>query len=147
MNSTGPFVSAALFCQAVIHEKDEHLSVMRILDTITIHATEANPVPLPIVVQSDAFISFKSGGFVGEKPLTIEFVNEQNIARKPAQTFPALKFNGGEHGANVIIKLNVEIHDEGLYYLNVILGEDLMTRVPLKVVIKRLKESHTGSVS
>jgi hypothetical protein len=66
MDSGGPYLNAALLCEKVLHEKDEVLSVMRIIDRIIVQALSVGgPVPdsLPPSVASFHLLLVLKSGF------------------------------------------------------------------------------------
>ncbi len=52
-----------------------------------------------------------------------------------------LLFEGGEHGVQIILKLNLKVEDEGLYYFDVLLDEEetAIARIPLRVTITHMQ--------
>jgi hypothetical protein len=140
MNSDGPYIAVASLCDLVLHEKDERISCIRFLDTLNLAISEDAPDPLPpVVVQANGLLSFKSGKFVGSKTLQIVLRNPLGKQGKPIQTFP-LTFKGHEQGANVILRMQIQIEQEGLYYFDISLDEEIVTRIPLRVFITRTKQ-------
>lgn len=147
MNPHGPFVSVAALCESILHEKDERISCIRFLDRLEIGVPEDAPAELfPLNLQLNCFISFKSGDFVGKKTVTIKLNHPKGKIAKspdrgdPAPSFP-MEFLGGEHGHNLILKLQAAVDQSGLFIFDVLLDEDLMTRIPLRVVITRIPQN------
>ena len=144
MNPNCPYVATAALCDFVLHEKDERISCIRFLDTVEVTISPDAPDPLPpVTLEIRGLLSFKSGEFTGTKTLKIEPRGPSGELGKPAQTFP-LTFKGNEHGANLILRLIIPISQEGLYYFDVSLDEEMVTRIPLRVRLKLTKPADAG---
>lgn len=142
MNPKGPFVSVAALCETILHEKDERISCVRFLDRLDVGLPHDAPERFPINLAVNCFLSFKSGDFVGDKTATIKLNHPQGkIPRLPDEADPGpkfpVKFTGGEQGHNIILTLQVSTNESGLFVFDVFLDEELMTRIPLRVVITR----------
>lgn len=139
MNSDGPYVAVASLCDLVLHEKDERVSCIRFLDTLNLAIPENAPDPMPpVLVQANGLLGFKSGKFIGTKTLQVVLRNPLGKLGKPIQTF-SLVFKGHEQGVNVILKMQIQIDQEGLYYFDISLDEEIVTRIPFRVFITRPK--------
>lgn len=59
----GPYLTAALLCEKVLQEKDETVSVIRMLDriTLTVPASLSPETLPPLPLNLMLFLSFKSG--------------------------------------------------------------------------------------
>jgi hypothetical protein len=44
-------------------------------------------------------------------------------------------FKGGEHGVNLQIRVAMPAKDSGLYWFDVMSGDEVLTSVPLKLVL------------
>ncbi len=134
----GPWLVAALLCEKVLEEKDSALSAIRIVDRIILNASgpgapEKMP-PLP--VQLTALISFKSGFAKGNFTVKVRPVSpsQQKIQ---GMDFPIF-LEGDERGANVIVNLGMTLNEDGLYWFDVLLGDRLLTRMPLRIIYQRM---------
>ena|SRR5882724_6989070 len=137
MNDKGPYVAVAVICERVLHETDGGISCIRLTDTIALEvASDDAPSLFPVIYQGMALVSFRSGDYVGPMTLRIEFRNPSGKEGKPPQEH-LLQFQGGEHGTNLIIRLNLQLDEEGLYYLDLFLADHLKTRIPLRVRVTR----------
>lgn len=127
----GPHLSAAALCQYVLEEKDGVNSLIRMIDRliVTTGPTEAMPeFQAPILL----FLSFKSGSAKGNYEAGVVLVNptgeeEQRI------TIPFF-CEGEERGNNIRVVLNLSIKRPGLYWFNIYLADQVITRVPLRVI-------------
>lgn len=142
MDSGGPYLNAALLCERVLNEKDGVLSVVRIIDrlTITVFASgTAAPETLPPgIVNVQALVIFKAGLFKGSAPvrLVINSPSGQVIGESSADVF----FEGDDRGVNLISQLQLQVHEEGLHWVDVHCLGQLFTRIPLRVIYQRMNQ-------
>ncbi len=137
-NSNGPYLIAALICERVIQEKDETVSLIRITDRIAVTTSAAgSPETMPpIAVNLTAFISFKSGSAKGRHTVKWRTETPSGITL-PEQLLPVL-FEGDDRGVNLILALNMTIDQEGVYWFDILLEDQLFTRIPLRVLYQRI---------
>ena len=142
----GPHLAAAVLCEKVLQEKDGVLSLIRVFDRI-IHTVEGPQVPAkmpPVPITLTAFLSFKSGTAKGRRTVTIK-VNSPSGARIDGPSLPVL-FEGEDRGVNLIVNLALQAEHEGLYWIDVLLDDRVITRMPLMVVYRRIS-SGTSTAS
>jgi hypothetical protein len=140
-NSTGPFLNAALLCEKVLQEKDEVISIIRIVDriTLTAHASLSPETLPPMPVSLYALISFKSGSAKGRH--TVKWITETPSGiRLPEQLLPVL-FEGDDRGVNLVLNINMVVDQEGVYWFEVLLEDQLLTRIPLRILYQRVGQS------
>jgi len=136
--SSGPYLIAALLCEKVLQEKDDTISVIRIVDrlAVTVNALGSPETMQPTAVSLNALISLKSGSARGRG--TVKWrVETPSGLKLPDQLLPVL-FEGDDRGVNLIIDLNMVIDQEGVYWFDVILDEKLLTRIPLRILYQRI---------
>jgi hypothetical protein len=137
----GPYLVAALLCEKILQEKDEIVSIIRIVDRITVTvpaATSPETLP-PIPLNLNAFISLKSGNARGRHTIKWRTETPSGITL-PEQLLPAL-FEGEDRGVNLILALNMIVDQEGVYWFDVLLEDQLLTRIPLRVLYQRIGQS------
>lgn len=150
MIGEGPYVSVAALCELVLQEKVERLSCVRFMDKLEVTSTLSRPpvsdeekelipkvmpvVPFPV----HGLVSLKSGGFIGKKMIRIDLITPsgKGIKRTGENVFPAV-FEGGEHGVNLILDFTLNTEEEGLYYFDVVLDDEVITRIPLRVTFRQ----------
>lgn len=139
--SSGPYLVAALLCERVLQEKDETISVIRMVDRIVVTVNAlGSPETIPSTpVNLNAFISLKSGSARGRGTVKwrVETPSGLNL---PDQLLPVL-FEGDDRGVNLIVALNLVIDQEGVYWFKVMLEEKLLTRIPLRILYQRIGQS------
>lgn len=136
--SQGPFLAAAFLCETVLQEQDGRNSVIRILDRVT--RTVVGPEPPeamePFWYQLTLYLSFKSGSARG--PMMLEVRLQKPSGGSPNPYAQELNFEGDdERGINVNGNLNIQFETPGLYWFDVYLDAQRVTRIPPRVIYSR----------
>jgi len=133
----GPFLASALFCERVLQEKDSVLSAIRIIDrfTHTVVGPDAPDKMPPFKIQISILISFKSGDFKGKREVKIK-PNTPSGKTLPIISVPIL-LEGADKGTNVNIGYSFEAQEEGLYWFDVMLNDELFSKMPLSIIYKK----------
>jgi len=127
----GPYLAYAVICERVLRETDGAISLIRIIDRFTIQGS--SPVSPPTTLTFWLAVLFRRGFPRGVMNLTVQPVSPSGKSL-PAMTFP-LHFEGDEeHGSDLALQVNLLAHEDGLYWFEIRLAEQLATRVPLRVV-------------
>jgi hypothetical protein len=137
--SDGPFVAVATFCESVIEAKDATLSLIRMVDRVIVHA-QGPEVPEnmpPQTVPVTLVVALKSGAARGRQTISVR--PEAPSGRQLDRVELPVLFEGEDRGQNVIIQMQFPVEEEGLYWFDVLLGQALLTRVPLRFVYQRLQ--------
>jgi hypothetical protein len=50
-------------------------------------------------------------------------------------------FEGEDRGVNLILNLNIVVDQEGVYWFNVLLEDQFVTRIPLRIFYQRIGQS------
>ena len=133
----GPFLAAALLCESVLQEKDGRLSVIRINNRITITAGTGAPEKMPpSTISATALISFRAGFARGSYSVRLQPITPSG-KRLPEVSLPIL-LEGDDRGQNLILPIRLQAAEEGLYWFDVRLNERLLTRIPLRLVYRRI---------
>lgn len=138
---SGPYLIAAILCEKVLQEKDETVSIIRMIDriTLTVPASISPETLPPLPLNLTLFLAFKSGNARGRNTIKLRIESPSGI-RLPEQLVPIL-FEGEERGANLILGLNMVVDQEGVYWFDIFLEEDRITRIPLRVLYQRVGQS------
>jgi hypothetical protein len=134
MDKPRPYVTAALLCEKVLQEKDESITLVRVIDRLQYQVQSVGtilPAGIKPIVPLEGFVSIKSGPIIGDHTIKV-VVERPNGERKDALTFP-VKFLGADQGQNIILKIGLGVDVDGLYWFDVLLDEDVLTRIPLVV--------------
>lgn len=129
----GPFLQMAVLCERVLQEKDGVLSLIRIVDRFWVPGTQREMQPSPI--QFTAAILFKSGFAEGKYFIRLR-PHTPSGKMLAEQEFPVL-FEGADRGVGVVAQMGLIAEEEGLYWIDVLLQETVVTRMPLRVLYQR----------
>lgn len=138
----GPYLSAALLCEKLLIEKDGVTSAIRIIDRVTHTAVGVSPPEEmePFNYVLTLVVTLKAGWAQGSYPMRIALVSPQGSSRDILKQ--TVFFEGGEdRGNSVVGQMAVRFDVEGIYWFEVLLGEQkserLLTRIPLRVIYLR----------
>jgi Family of unknown function (DUF6941) len=138
---SGPYLVAALLCERVLQEKDETVSIIRMVDriTLTVPASISPETLPPLPLNLTLFLSFKSGSARGRNTIKLKIESPSGF-NLPEQLLPVL-FEGEDRGVNLILALNMVVDQEGVYWFDILLEEDRITRIPLRILYQRVGQS------
>ncbi len=133
----GPYIQVATLCETALQEANGVLSIIRSIDRIVVTAQGTQmPTELPEGNLSlTLVIMLKSDDARGRHPVTVRIQRPDGVTLPP-HDFDVM-FEGEERGVNLILQLQVEAL-EGLYWFDVLVNEQLLTRVPLRVIYQRV---------
>lgn len=111
--SSGPYLVAALLCEKVLQEKDGTISVIRMIDRITLTVNTLDlPETIPsTIINLSALISLKSGSARGKGIVKLRVETPSGL-KLLDQLLPVL-FEGDDRGVNLIVAFNMVIDQEG----------------------------------
>ena len=134
----GPFVAVAAICENVIEGKDGVLSLIRLVDRqmIVAQGPEAPDSMPPQKFNFFLVISLKAGAARGRQ--TVKFsIEEPSGVSRPLQTLPVL-FESADRGQNLVIKMDMTLEQEGLYWFDVELNGRVLTRIPFRLIYQQV---------
>ena len=144
--STGPHVVLAVFCEKVLEEATGVLSLIRIVDRVTITPPANAPAAMPPTrLTVNLVIGFKADMARGRATLTLRPQKPSGVYL-PELGFPIF-FEGQERGANLIVNLDIDLDEEGLYWFDIVLDDRLVTRMPLRVLYQPMSVGAQGASS
>jgi hypothetical protein len=129
-----PHLQVATFCEKILEEKDGALTLVRMIDRLTHHGQEAEMQPFPFSLA--LAVVFKSGFMRGRATITVCPVSPTGKVL-PALTHQ-VHFEGDERGAGLALHLTFVFEEEGLYWFDVRLNEELVTRVPMRILYQQV---------
>lgn len=147
MNGTTakPWVQFACICEKALREPDNVPSLIRIVDTYYIDPFPTEELPselaewaLPLTIA----VSLKSGDVTGAHELTLRLVRPSG-APVVIRKWP-VEFKGDEAGVNLLMSFALNKPEFGLHWFEVVWGEELLARIPLRVK-PRVPEASTES--
>jgi hypothetical protein len=135
---TGPYLKSAVFCEKVLREADNVISLIRIVDRVTLTATGPSaPDTMPKTPYNiTAVIALTSGQSRGRHEIKIE-PEEPSGLRKPP-FLATVQMEGEDRSANVIVNMHFTFEMEGLYWFHVYFDNDLLTKMPFRVMYARI---------
>jgi hypothetical protein len=136
----GPYLQMACFCEKVLIEQDGVLSIIRVIDRIIVTASGLDsPQEMPVgQINFPVVIVLKAGFARGSH--TLKLVPTSPSGKTLGETSVAVLFEGEDRGVNVILQVQLPAQEEGLYWFNVMVSDQLLTRIPFRLVYQRLAQ-------
>jgi hypothetical protein len=134
--SVRPYVQVAAICQTPMQEVTGYLSVIRIMDRVQIGGITDEMQPQPLN-QLFIVIVLKSGEMKGKFKMTI--VPETPSRKRLPGPELTILFEGEERGVATVLPVGIVAEEEGLYWFDVMLEGDLLTRIPLRVMYQKIQ--------
>jgi hypothetical protein len=125
---------AAFICQTTLEEKDNVLSVMRIVDRFTVQKPPRWDGKTNIQLPLQGLIAFKSGDVRGERKMRIFGVSPRGKRKKIFET--PLEFAGGDTGVNLRLHITFGFKTPGTHWMDVYVDNWLATRIPLTILLE-----------
>jgi len=138
MPEAGPYLKAAVFCDNVIEGKDGVLSLVRVIDRVTLTAAGAEaPAEMPPVQRElKLVLMFISGRARGTQPVELKVEKpDGNVHDGWAGT---VFFEGEDRGANLVIQMDFTFELQGLYWFHVFVVGTLLTKLPFRLIYQRV---------
>lgn len=138
-SESGPYLQLAAFCERVIESKQGVLSLINVVDRMTI--SSADPEAPEQMPERDIdwclVLSFRSGEARGTYQVRIIPEKPSGIKLDPFEV-PA-HFEGGNRGPQLVLQMQFRVTEPGLYWFWIYLGEDFLTKIPLEVIYGRTR--------
>lgn len=131
---SGPFISVACICQTPLQEAQGNLSIIRIMDRVGVVGTTPQMQPQPL--QNLVLVVILRSGSLGESHRVRIVPLTPNGTTLPAMEMTML-FEGNDRGPALIMPVSLVATEEGLYWFDVYLESQLLTRIPLRVIYQR----------
>ena len=135
---SGPYIQAACLCDMVLEDKTGVLSLIRIVDVLTHVESGPNPpeeMP-PFTHAMTLVVMLKSGSARGRAQVIVRPELPTGEMKEPLPV--TVHFDGEERGQNLILRLNYQFTLEGLYWFNILLDDQKLTAIPLRVKYNRV---------
>ncbi|SRR5229473_3495078 len=138
MPESGPYLKAALLCENVIEDKQGVLSLIRIVDRFMQTAVGPGaPAEMPPMdVKVNAVLMFVAGEARGTHDITLTLRRPSGLSSELGTS--TILLEGEDRGANILAQMQLQLPEQGLYWIEVRLENELLTRMPLRVVFGRL---------
>lgn len=131
MEKARPYLIAALLCDRVLQEENGTVSIIRLADRLG-YQTMGLPEGTKPGMQLQGLVAVKSGPVTGNHVIKV-FIENPNGKRQEILAYP-VTFMGKDHGQNIIMNLAFGIEVDGLYWFDVVLDDEVLTRIPLTIV-------------
>jgi len=139
----GPYLTAAIFCEKILEDKDKVLSAIRMIDRVNISFPPSIPGPQAVDLPLTALIAFKGGGARGSFNLKLT-VWPPGEEEKLVGEMPVI-FEGEDSGASVTAEIRFRMSRPGLYWFGVYLDDRFYTKMLLNV--RYLLAAQTGDAA
>jgi len=135
-HSMRPYVQVAAICQSPIQETNGLFSVFRIMDRVPIQGftDEMQPQPLHMFTM---VVILKAGEMSGKYTIKIVPVTPSG-KQLPPLSVTAL-FERDERGFIYCAPLGLIAEEEGLYWFDIMLEQEVLTRIPLRVLYQKIQ--------
>jgi len=144
---TGPYVAVATLCERALQEADGTLSLIRIIDSVTIQAVgnEApDTLPPGAQVSCTLVVSLRAGEARGSQPVSI-LIEKPDGRRDSGPQLSVPFVTGPSAGANLIFPIQMAVDTAGLYWFELRVGDRLMSKVPLQVNYQFMRGPGAGA--
>ena len=133
--SGGPYLSSAIFCEKILREADGVLSAIRIFDRWIVRGNTkempATTIPLALMVV------FRAGIMRGKSQIKLSPMSPSG-QQLPSIEFPVLFEGDDDRGIGIVATIGFLASEEGLYWFDLLHGEELITRIPLRVLYQQI---------
>lgn len=136
------FLHVATFCEKVLNEADGVISIIRMIDRFNVQG--AAEEMQTVMLQFTLFISFKSGFLRGKHKVSIRPKSPKGDDL-PSMDIPVLFEGDDDRGPALQIPIGWSVQEEGLFWWELYLNEELVTRMPLRVNYQQVKMPIPGS--
>jgi hypothetical protein len=135
------YLHVATFCEKVLREADGVSSIIRLIDRFNVQGTEdeMQPIVLPFMV----YISFKSGFMRGKQKISLRPKSPKG-EDLPSMDFPVLFEGDDDRGPAIGFQVNWPVQEEGLFWWDLYVNDELVTRMPLRVAYQQLRMPTPG---
>ena len=138
MLDTGPYLKAALFCESVIEGKDGVLSLIRVIDRLTV--TAAGPTALPDMPATEHTLKLVLMLISGRAQGSAEVAVSVEPPGAPEESLwrTDVFLQGEDQGANLIAHVPITLKSQGLYWFRIRLDGEHLTSLPFRVIYRRV---------
>ncbi len=129
-----PFLVAAFFCEKVLLEQDAVTSAIRIIDRVFVQEVAQEPRPTQTLLsQLTLYVSFRGAGYKG--PAKLKIVPSSPSGKAPDITLEqSIDFPEQPNaGVNLVVPMALGFRETGVYWFEIYLNNELVTRTPLDV--------------
>ena len=137
-----PVCIAMVICEQVIEAKDNTISAIRIVDTLNLPPTFEHELGEGVEFGQLRLLMVIKKGYSSGKSSLLLTCSGPNVEKEPVGIAPDATFEGGpEAGSNLPVPLRIHWGGEGVYWLELLAGDSLLARTPLKINGGKIKPS------
>lgn len=131
----GPYLANAVFVEKILHEKDNSVSLIRIVDKIGVPSEPVASIPkgtwinIPIIL----YVSLKNGEFKGEAFIMV-LITSPTGEQVPAG-LQAVNFGTADRTHLVLNPVSFPWHGAGEYLVDIFIGNEFCTRTSLIIEV------------
>lgn len=141
--NSGPFVTLAVFCERLLREADDVVSLIRVVDKFTLALPEGDDERFG-VVEATLIVGMKAGGYVGPAEIAADHVRPDGTRRAVGREH--VEFAGPLDGVQITADVRVGVRETGLYWFEVRFNDRLLTRTPMLVEVMRVPSGTAEAV-
>ena len=130
----GPYLNVAILCERVLIEGNGLFSPIRILDRMTVTRLPGTPTDTePPPVSLTYMVMFRVGNVRGQHQVAVRLRTPSGL--RQADITQTVLFEGDdERGVTTLVPMNLKLTEPGLYWFELLLDGDMVTKTPLRVV-------------
>jgi hypothetical protein len=128
-----PHLVIACLCERVLQEKDNVLSVIRIVDVLTVPQVPPpdNQIPALLTV----FVGIKAGDARGKHELSLRVRRPSGAVSAVGQRLEVELSDDPLGGANVVVTLPLKLSEFGLIWIDVLWDGDILSQIPFRLLL------------
>lgn len=136
-SSGGPYILLAVLCQQAQQDQYGALSIINVLEQLLVGSDAMDaPDKMPTFrFQANLAVSLASAGVAGRRTLSI--VPNQPSGEQLDPVAQIVEFKGADQRVTFISNVSMDMTDEGIYWFEVRLDDELLTQIPLRVTYER----------
>jgi hypothetical protein len=133
-----PYLKYGVICERVMQEKDDVISLIRIVDKFTITITGREPPDqLPEAVKVFTIVMCWAGG-LGTHEATFNIQTPGGEVQPSPQSW-SFNLDALNRSHSIIVTLPVRITKPGIYWVQFVLNSEVKSRIPFQVLYERQK--------
>ena len=127
---SGPHVQIATLCDMVVEDKTGAICVIRAIDRFTVVGNTAEMQPAQI--KTTMALCLKPDMAQHKASLKIQPVSPSGEQLPPGEM--SILFEGRERGVQLILPMQLMLKEEGLYWFDILVDGQRLTRIPLRLI-------------
>ena len=130
----GPYLITAAFCENVIEDKTGVLSLIRIVDRVTVNAVGYDvPTDMPPNdFRCKLVITLKSGKVRGTHTIRVTPHLPSGEVKPPIET--AVFLEGENKGCNLVADMQIRLERPGVQWYQIHFDDEFLTQIPLEAI-------------